>query len=183
MFQELVKKAKQGDVDSKREIVMNLQPLLVSSIRKYYNIREEYEDSMQDGNLLILECIETYDYGQGVYFLAYIKSKLMYLYLNKNKIKKHASLNERLEDGEGEVIDLIQSEDMDILERLILSQGNMDLYNAYEKLSEREKQIISLFYIKGDNMKEISEELEISYRTVVNTKTNAIAKLRKYLEK
>lgn len=183
MFQKLVGLAKLGDKNSEKEIINKLQPLLVSSIRKYYNISQEYEDSMQDGNLLILQCIRDYDEEKGVYFLAYIKSKIMYLYLNKNKRKKHLSLNEKLKDGESEIIDLIESDDMDILDSLIKSQGNMDLYRAYEKLSKREKQVISLYYMRRKNMKIIAKELEISYRTVVNIKSSGIDKLRIYLKK
>lgn len=182
MFQELVKSAKEGNIRSKEEIVSKLQPLLVSSIRSYYNIARDYDDSMQDGNLLILECIESYDEEKGVYFLAYVKSKITYLYLNKNKERIHLSLNEKLKDGENELIDLIESGEIDILDRIIKSQGNLHLYEAYEGLSKREKEVISLYYIRGDNMKEIAKKLGVSYRTVVNTKVNAILKLKTHLQ-
>lgn len=67
MFNEMVKKAKTGDEKALGEIVESLQPLLISSIRRYYNKPKEYDDLMQDGNLKIIESINDYDLDKGVH--------------------------------------------------------------------------------------------------------------------
>lgn len=178
MFQELVRKAKSGDLKSKEEIINRLQPLLVSSIRRYYYNKNELEDLMQEGNLKILESINTYDENKGVYFLGYIKTMLKYMYLDKHKERYHISLNEKRADGETEILDLLVSQDMDILETLASKEEIEGLNNNLKNLTARQGEIIRFFYIENMNMHEISEILNISYRTVVNTKTMALKKLR-----
>ena len=45
MFDSLLDKARAGDKASKEEIINRLQPLIISSIRRYYNKPKEYERS------------------------------------------------------------------------------------------------------------------------------------------
>ena len=51
--------------------------------------------------------------------------------------------------------------------------------NAILKLSEREKQIVYLFYIEEKEIDEIAKILNISKKTILNTKQNALNKLKK----
>ncbi len=178
MFQELVRKAKYGDIKAKEEIIRNLQPLLVSSIRRYYYNKNELEDLMQEGNLKILESIDKYEEKKGIYFLGYVKTMLKYMYLDKHKEREHMSLNEKATGGEDEIIDLLVSEDLDISEEIATRDEIEELRDKLKELTERQREIIILFYIEKKNMHQIAEKLNISYRTVVNTKTMAIKKLR-----
>lgn len=50
---------------------------------------------------------------------------------------------------------------------------------AVSKLSEREKQIIHLLYIEEKGVEEIANLLNISTKTVLNTKKNALNKIKK----
>ncbi|MDR7857510.1 sigma-70 family RNA polymerase sigma factor [Tissierella sp.] len=179
MFNELFEKARVGDMEAKEKIIKRLQPLILSSIRKYFNKGNEYEDLIQDGNIKILECINDYDSTKGVYFLGYVKTMLRYLYLDKHKIKIHTSLNETIADGETEILDLLVSEEQDILESIIVKEDNKKLVKALYKLTDRQREIISLYYIKNMGIQDIADKLGISYRTVVNIKGNALEKMRK----
>ncbi|HZJ99799.1 MAG TPA: sigma-70 family RNA polymerase sigma factor [Tissierellaceae bacterium] len=179
MFQELVKRAREGDMDAKEEIINKLQPLLVSSIRRYYFNKNEFEDLMQEGNLKILESIYSYDEDKGVFFLGYIKTMLKYMYLDKHKIKIYSSLNEKTLEGDGEIIDLLLSDDEDILEDIVLREDVEKLREKLGVLTNRQRKIVLFFYIEKISISKIADRLGISYRTVVNTKTRAIEKLRK----
>ena len=97
---KLVNKAKGGDVASKEEILNRLKGLVIKSIQRYYNKREEYDDLIQEGYLVILESIDNYDEERGVYFLGYIKTMLKYTYLNKHQERQHLSLNVKVGDAE-----------------------------------------------------------------------------------
>lgn len=182
MFQELVRKAKAGEIEAVEEIISNLQPLLVSSIRRYYYNKNEFEDLMQEGNLKILESIDKYDEDKGVYFLGYVKTMLKYMYLDKHKERQHMSLNEKAAGGEDEIIDLLVSEDLDIGERIANRDEIEELSDKLKELTQRQREIIILFYIEKKNMHQIAEKLNISYRTVVNTKTMSLKKLREMLK-
>lgn len=178
MFDDLVEKAKDGDRSAVAEIIEKLQPLVKASIRRYYNKINEYEDLLQDGNIKILESIHSYEKSQGVHFLGYIKMNLKFLYLDKHKIKIHDSLNKTIGDSEIEEIDLLPSQDLNILDGVIEKEISETLGQLLGNLPERQKQVILLYYFEKMSIKEIGEKLGISYRTVVNTKTNGIKNMR-----
>ena len=54
--------------------------------------------------------------------------------------------------------------------------------NAVSKLSEREKQIIHLLYIEEREVDEVANLLNISTKTVLNTKKKALNKLKNDME-
>lgn len=182
MFNEMVKKAKTGDEKALGEIVESLQPLLISSIRRYYNKPKEYDDLMQDGNLKIIESINDYDLDKGVHFLGYIKMNIKFLYLDKHKQKIHQSLNEQLGDGEREMMDLLVGEEIDFLEDIIMGEDREILKKALSQLTPKQRQIIELYYGRNMSIGDIGEKLDIAYRTVVNTKTRALEKMGSVLK-
>lgn len=53
---------------------------------------------------------------------------------------------------------------------------------AISKLSKREKQIIYLLYIKEKDVEEIAAMLQLTPKTILNTKNNALNKLRNDME-
>ena len=181
MFEELAAKAKLGDLEAKEEIIKSLQPLILSSIKRYYYKRNEFEDLLQDGNIKILECIEDFQPQRGVFFLGYVKTMLRYMYLDKHKKKTTTSLNEKVGEGETEIIDLLASDEKDILESILDVEEKKELEKVLEILTERQKEIIILFYMEKISIADIGSKLGISYRTVVNTKTVALKKLNQGL--
>ncbi len=108
---------------------------------------------------------------------------MKYHYLNKHREKEYYSLNEPIGDGELELLDLIESNEIDLLDHIIAKENGEILIKALNSLTKRQKQIIVEFYINELSMEEIAQKLNISYRTVVNTKTNGINNLRKIIVK
>ena len=178
MFNEMVERARAGDKEILEEIIKRLQPLLISSIRKYYNKPQEYEDLMQDGNLKIIQSINEYDQGRGVHFLGYIKLNIKYLYLDKHKQRIHQSLNQQVGDGETEMMDFLVGEEVDFLESIIENENRIILAMALDLLTPRQRQVIELYYGRNMSIGDIANRLGVAYRTVVNTKTKALEKMR-----
>ena len=84
-IEDLLEFSRRGDPKSKEAVLLKLQPLIISSIKRYYNKIDIYDDLIQEGYEIILLCIHDYDPNKGVHFLGYIKLKLKYHYLNKYK--------------------------------------------------------------------------------------------------
>lgn len=179
---EMLQKAKKGDIGSKEWILRELNPLIISSIRKYYYKTYEFDDLLQEGRVVVLDCIQSYDEGRGTYFLGYVKTMLKYYYLDKHKAKLTLSLNEKISEDEDELIDILVSEDEGVLEMLVRIEENKQLENALQTLTERQREIILKFYYEGLSIDKIAEILGVTYRTIVNTKTVALKKLRKELD-
>ncbi len=183
-IKDLLKLAKEGCKSSQGKLLERLSPLLGASIRRYSDRKEDYDDLMQEGYLFILEILNTYDPKRGAGFAWYIKMRLKYFYLGKNQKISLESLNRKVnnEDGEEEFIDFLES-DEDVVADILKMDKHMTLYKAYDALSEREKQVIAYYYIKELSMVQISKKLDLSYRTVVNTKVNGLKRLRRYYKK
>lgn len=179
---DLLEKAKNGDTSSAEEILNRLQGLIFNSIQRYYNDRNEYEDLIQEGNLVVLEAIKEFDESRGVYFLGYVKTMLKYTYLNKHNIKRHLSLNVVVGDNaETELMDMLASDERSSLDKLLKIEEVSELKDALEKLTDRQKEVIIAFYIERLSINDISKRLGITYRTIVNTKTRALERLQEWM--
>ena len=184
LIDELLERSKEGDKASKEELLNKLRPLIISSINKYYPNARDYEDLIQDGYIVILQCIEDFDPAKGVYFLGFVKTMLKYNYLQNHKIKRTISLNVPVgEDNESEMVDLLESKDLGPVEILLISDENKILKDSLRILGPRQRQVIWLFYVEGLSIGEIAKGLNISYRTVVNSKTKALKRLKKEIER
>lgn len=182
-IETLLALSKEGDVKSKEQLLFKLKPLLIGSIRRYYNRIDLYDDLIQEGYETILTAIDDYDPKKGVYFLGYIKAMLKYHYLNKHREKQHLSLNEPVDCNGTEIIDLIEGDEKDPADRIIDMEENQVLLDSINCLTKRQRETIVYFYINGYSIDKIANKLGISYRTVVNTKTVGINKLRNTIVK
>lgn len=176
---DLIDAALANDKDSIKELIDCLEPLIISSIRKYHYRQKDFDDLLQEGRLEILNCLKTYDRSKGVHFLGYAKTCLRYLYLNMNGEKKVLSLDYETE-GEDPFISFLASEE-NLEEDFVLREEIRALRGAMEKLSAIERESIILFYLKGYSIGEIAEAKGLAYRTVVNNKTRGLKKLKSFL--
>lgn len=185
MYEELEKallKAKAGDVDSKEQILNELYPLIISSIKRYYNRIFDFDDLLQEGRIVILECINNFDETKGVYFLGYVKTMLKYYFLDKHKVKMMLSLNEKVgSEDEEELVDLLESDVEDASEVLVRLEENNQLTQALTSLTIRQREIVIEYYYEGLTIDQIAEKFGIKYRTVVNTKIVALEKMKRQL--
>lgn len=172
--------SKNGDKLAKQNLLQKLNPLIISSIKRYYNNYSQYEDLVQEAYEEILKCVANYDENRGVNFLGYVKVQLKFLYLNKHKERFTFSLNETLGEDGVELIDLLEGEE-NPLEEYLMKESKEALIDVLSKLTERQSEVLLLFYVDELSIGEISKKLGISYRTVVNTKTRALELCHKML--
>jgi len=178
------KEIKNGNVHKKEELLRKLKPLIIKSIRKYYNDFSQFEDLIQQGYEVILKGINEFDEKKDVNFLGFIKMKLKFYYLDKHKYRKEkpSSLNNPIGEDGDEILDLIPDMDKSPLDKVLEKERKARLRKAMKVLTQRQRKIIIYYYMKNKSIKEISHILKISYRTVINTKTTALKKLRKQME-
>jgi len=180
-MKELVQRCKAGDLTAKEELLINLRPLILSSIRKYYFGKEELEDLLQEGYLKLLLEIKRFDESKGVPFLGYVKLQLKYFYMEKGKKHLHEIINlheSRVSDEQISLIDMLADQEADIETRLVEAEDRVRLGQALKRLSKKQRQIIYLHYGEGFNMRVIAGQLGVHYQTVVKTKDRAVKKIR-----
>ena len=103
-------------------------------------------------------------------------------FLYVSSIRHHQSLNDVVisKDGEmKELIDCIASDQSDNPDETLESkQARQELLSAMDKLSEREKLIISLYYFEEMTMKKIGSVVNLTESRICQLLNNAICKLR-----
>lgn len=173
----LLAQSQKGDRKAKEKLALKLKPLILSSIKRYYNKATLYDDLIQEGYEVVLRCIRDYNKSKNAYFLGYVKTMLMYHYLDKHKKKyNQVSINKPIGD-EIEIIDTI-ADDYSLEDSVVMDHDIKTLWDNISNLTDRQKTVILLYYIKGISLKEICKRLNVSYRTVVNTKVYAIEKIK-----
>lgn len=177
----LRKEARNGDKRACEKLLVKLKPLIINSIRRYYNDYSLYDDLIQDGFETIIRCVKDFNESRGVNFLGYVKVELKFLYLNKHKEKKTFSLNETVGEDGVELIDLLEDNKLDPLENYLELEEKEFVMEALSILTKRQREVMVLYYLQENSIGEIANMLGISYRTVVNIKVNALKKLKSYV--
>jgi RNA polymerase sporulation-specific sigma factor len=181
-----LEKAREKDAEAMEVVMEMLTPLVTSSAKRYFLGDMPYEDLMQEGYLVIAECVDQFDSDRGIPFLGYVKTTLRFHFmdLGRKSVKEQCdSLNRSIQSADGDItlMDVIADEEASADGAMLHDEKMKTLAKGIKTLSPRELQVISLNYYVGLNMREISHELGIAYRTVVNTKIHALRKLEKHL--
>lgn len=152
-------------------------PFIKNAVRRYCYVPEEFEDLVQDGILIVLESMDTFDPTKGVPFAAYVNSYLRWYYLKTYKYLKRCDLSLDREGEEGKIIDIIDT-GIDIEGDYFKKYDIGFLNYVMSQLTERERQVIYQYYFKKQKLKDVAQALGITERTATNLKFRAITKLR-----
>lgn len=178
-----------------REILIERNLRLVAHIaKKYQNVDEEMEDLISIGTIGLIKAVSSFDSSKGklsTYASRCIDNELLMLLRSKKKTSKEVSLYEPIgtdkEGNEINLLDIIESEQVDVIDRMELAVNLKKLGRILQNLEEREKEIIFLRYGlatgKEVTQREIGEKLGISRSYVSRIEKRALNKLRKGFEK
>ena len=192
---QMLQKGSSEKAKEAREILIERNLRLVAHIaKKYQNVDEEMEDLISIGTIGLIKAVSSFDSGKGklsTYASRCIDNELLMLLRSKKKTSKEVSLYEPIgTDKEGNEInrlDIIESEQIDVIDRMELAGNLKRLGRIMQNLEEREKEIIFLRYglVTGKEItqREIGEMLGISRSYVSRIEKRALGKLRKGFEK
>ncbi len=154
---------------------------MVSSIKRYYNKPHDFDELYDEGILEICEALRDYERSKNSSFGGYLKSRLYYFYLGKNKVEEPISLDRPIgEENDITLMDMLEDE-QDIQGDYNKLLDYKNLHSSLESLTNRQKDILLDFYLKDLSIGEIADKYGIKYRTAFNTKKTALEKLKKYL--
>ncbi|MFA9423170.1 MAG: sigma-70 family RNA polymerase sigma factor [Sedimentibacter sp.] len=182
----IIQQSLKGDKNNQEILIKMLRPLIYKNIYKYWKSSDHVvEDLVQEGYIVILQSLKSFDKSRNVHFLHYVKTKIMYYYKNyyrntKNQTNSVSLSKKIMEDGSINLESYIDS-NYNLLESIIAQEENIELLSKIKMLSQNEQQIIYLYYFEELPMHEISKHLNINYRTATGTKYNAIKKLKKLM--
>ena len=189
---ECLQKMKNGDLEARNELILRNMRLVAHVAKKYQSREEELEDLISIGTIGLIKAISTYkeEYGSrlATYAVRCIDNELLMHFRAKKKTSREMSLYEPIgTDKEGnqiQLVDVIVSEDVDVVEQLELNQKTEKLTKIIsEVLSGRELFIIinryGLFGKEAMTQREIADKLGISRSYVSRIEKRALEKLKK----
>lgn len=182
-MEELVLLAKQGDEKAKERILQGFKPLLIKNARKYFGINQDFEDWLQEGRLVLLHSIESYDEKMGIPFPGYVQKQVFYYFVDeRKKIREKVILDQPLKDGNGSLVDRLSDEDIDLERDFVHGEMKSVLYSALFHLSPKQREIIIEYYLNNKSLKDLARERELCYQSTVKLKAKALKNLRKEIK-
>ena len=174
-----------------KQILIERNLRLVAHIaKKYQGTEVEMEDLISIGTVGLIKAILSYDKDKksklGTYAARCIDNELLMMLRAKKKISKEVSIYEPIgvdrEGNEINLMDVIESEHVDVVERMELSANLILLDKLFKQvLSEREKQILTMRYgLFGEEectQRDIGKKLKISRSYVSRIEKKALSKL------
>ena len=189
--QAYFKRWKEGDLEAKHALIEHNMRLVAHICRKYQNMEEDMEDLISIGTIGLIKGVSTFQEGYGSKLATYaarcIENELLMYFRSKKKVSREISLYEPIgTDKEGnqiQLMDVVESQDKDIVEQLELKRKIKKLYELMPQvLNEREKKILSMRYgLEGKKpvtQREIAGQMKISRSYVSRIEKSALEKLR-----
>ncbi len=188
---ECLEKMKLGDKSARAKLIEHNLRLVAHIVKKYDTKDSDVDDLISIGTIGLIKGIDSYKNDKNTRLTTYcakcIQNEVLMHFRNNKKHVNDVSLNDSIgidKDGnEINLIDVIKSNDEDILTTL----HNKDSVNSLMKylviLNDREKEIIIKRYGLFNNdeltQKEISEQLNISRSYVSRIEKRALLKIYK----
>ena len=190
-----IQKYTEGDLEAKHILIERNLRLVAHVIKKYQNLEEEPEDLISIGTIGLIKAVVTFNPDKGNRLAAYasrcIENEILMHLRSKKKASKEISLYEPIgtdrEGNEIKLYDIIETDDVDVPEKIHLNENIQKLYEKVEnELSAREKLVLKMRYglYHGEEYtrREIARQIGISRSYVSRIEKSAIQKLREHFK-
>ncbi|MDD2958904.1 MAG: RNA polymerase sporulation sigma factor SigK [Lachnospiraceae bacterium] len=190
-----LQKYKEGDVEARNILIEHNLRLVAHVARKYQGTEIDQDDLISTGIIGLIKAVSTFDFEKNNRLATYaarcIENELLMLLRVKKKLSREVSLYEKIgvdqEGRELNLMDILESEPVDVLEQLEIRKNAEKLYDGVKKvLNAREQQVIICRYgLCGKlemTQREIAERLGISRSYVSRIEKSALRKLRECFE-
>ena len=184
-----------GDKESRNKLIEHNLRLVAHIVKKYESKEYDTDDLISIGTIGLVKGIDSYKPSKNTKITTYtarcIENEILMHYRSNKKHINNISLNDSIgldKDGNDiNLIDVLKSDNFDIIDELNKKQNIELLYTYLNILTKREKDIIikryGLFNNKETTQKEIAKKLGISRSYVSRIEKRAITKvLREFIK-
>lgn len=177
-----------GDLDSRRQIIEQYQPLVFKVVLKWQANESAMMDLVQEGTVGLIEAVEGYDHTRGVAFSLYAlhrirgrvmnyfarEGKLDWVYMDSPSLDSDGeiTLADRLVDARAEVA--MQAEQNFLVEQV---------KSAFGRLPAKEQMVLSGMYLDEREPKQLAEALDMSISHIYRLQKQGIRRVRGMLSR
>lgn len=177
----LVKGAQSNDKECQLKLIEGFRPLILTMIRRYIYSPDTFEDYLNEGALILLKSLVSYQEDLGIPFPGYLKKELFYYFVNISKNQPFiASLNASLYNREATLLDSLKDELIDIEGSFVHQEDLKALMKHLPKLRKRQQWIIMEHYFKGESFNTIAKNTGVTSNSLVKLHRRVIDDLRKH---
>ena len=185
---------KEGDTAARNMLIEHNLRLVAHVAKKYQSSDQDTDDLISIGIIGLIKAVMTFDSEKNnrlsTYAARCIENELLMMFRSRRKLSREISMYEKIgTDQEGRelrLMDILESEPIDILENLERQKNILQLKKCMRNvLDARELQVISERYglngKKEKTQREIASDLGISRSYVSRLEKRALEKLREVL--
>jgi len=185
----------QGDADAKNILIEHNLRLVAHVVKKYQGCGIESDDLISIGTIGLIKAISTYKRDKRIRIATYaarcIENEVLMVLRANKKTSNEVSLSDPIgfdkEGNEVNLLDILQSEDYDVTEKIEIKSKIQKLYQGIKKcLKDREALIIKKRYglcgFREKTQREIAAEMGISRSYVSRIEKKALTKLKSCFE-
>lgn len=188
---ECITLMRNGDEEARAKLIEHNLRLVAHIVKKYDTKEKNTDDLISIGTIGLIKGVDSFKNDKNTRLTTYcakcIQNEILMYFRNNKKHANDVSLNDSIgydKDGnEINLIDVIKSDDRDIIETLHNRDSIKTLLKYLDILNDREKEIIIKRYGLFNNdeltQKEISEQLDISRSYVSRIEKRALLKIYK----
>lgn len=191
----LLEKLKRGDGNVKTVLIERNLRLVVYIARKFENTGINIDDLVSIGTIGLIKAVNTFDPHKNIKLATYaskcIENEILMFLRRNNKVKAEVSFDEPLNidwDGNELLLSDVLGTENDLIQKGLEEEVDRKLlYQAMDKLNEREKKIMELRFGLRDGreqtQKEVAEHLGISQSYISRLEKRIIKRLKKEIRK
>ncbi|MDS0528087.1 sigma-70 family RNA polymerase sigma factor [Clostridium sp. SHJSY1] len=181
-IESLVISAKSGNKTLKEKLINEFKPFIINFSKKTYIDRYDFEDIQSECYIILLHALEKYN-PETHRFVAYATNAIknsMYAIIKKSiKNNQVQGLNTLTFDGNLGSLDKNKSNCIE--DNLIYNITTSELFNALDKLTSSEKELLVFNIFRGNTLKSYAEWKCISRSTAAKKRLNLYNKLQRII--
>ncbi|WP_251862550.1 sigma-70 family RNA polymerase sigma factor [Clostridium sp. Marseille-Q2269] len=176
---ELIKKIRQGDINSLEKIVDDFTPIILKEASKYNIKSYYYEDLVQHGYLSVIKAVNIYK-GEDEDFKSYCVESIRESYkeLLKDEIKHHREIQDESIFGKNEQEYLFTVED-----EVLAYEKTQQVSKVLQTLTPVEQGLIQGTPVEDKKKKKVSKKHNKSYNNIGYQKERIVKRLQNILKK
>jgi RNA polymerase sporulation-specific sigma factor len=177
----------QGDLDSRRRLIEQYQPLVIKALSRWRGNDAILMDLVQEGTIGLIESVENFDPARGVAFSLYAIHRIrgrMLNYLEKEAKTAQLSMDGTRESAEGLAFaDTITDRSFSVAETAEHNFLVEQLRLAMGRLPSKERQALNGVFIEGREPRQVASLLQVSSSHLYRLQKQGIRRVRGMLSR